>query len=500
MATRESATAPPSSASTTAPAPPVDEDEPYHDENLRPWQHTLISATAPSLLLNTPRPWPVFVCIAVFHLLVLVGVTAYTSIVCPQVPHGMELSTYRTWADVTKAGEFGCLFFVGTLSPGSRIFEIQRTHPEVSIVNTTSGFAVHGITGQDATGRTIIETMGLAPGQLLYLDKTYYVPCVPDPNGDLLTIYKRNTGDTSLKNLWCKNSAPEDWRRDHFVTLDVCTASAAFALQDRTHDVTDRSRPKTFLHENLLFPINYKRRVCPTYLSALVQGVTVTVYSSVMLLVLIMLFSVILGGSKKLAWGARISSDTTITTTPFDLPSTTSNFREIVKLREAMTRVEAQLAAAGERVVTSSGNEGVGGPPRRGDDRTVVDGGAGSTSQQEAPVMQFYPEPGGQIGENLRAARHRAEPVRAGEDQKNSDEDAASQLIREKSDSYGSVDHVADRSEGYTGLRSRANTRTVSSPALPSRAAGGSEGPGGSEGLGWATFATERHDDPERDH
>ena len=62
--------------------------------------------------------------------------------------------------------------------------------------------------------------MGLAPGELLYPGKMYFVPCIPHEGGDFLTIYKKNTGDTNLKNLWCPGHEPDVWRREHFPTLD----------------------------------------------------------------------------------------------------------------------------------------------------------------------------------------------------------------------------------------------------------------------------------------
>ena len=92
----------------------------HYDKDLKPWQHTIILAVLPSLLLNTPRPWPVFVFIVVFHLLMLVGVTWWVYTHCPRSPSNtMELLTYRTWNQVTggdteiREADFGCLRYTG---------------------------------------------------------------------------------------------------------------------------------------------------------------------------------------------------------------------------------------------------------------------------------------------------------------------------------------------------------------------------------------------------
>ena len=60
---------------------------------------------------------------------------------------------------------------------------------------------------------------------------------------------------------------------------------------------------------------------------------TVAAYASLILLVVVILFSVFLGASKRLFLGERISADSTLEAIrPFDLPNASSNFRELVRL------------------------------------------------------------------------------------------------------------------------------------------------------------------------
>ena len=187
---------------------------------------------------------------------------------------------------------------------------------------------------------------------------------------------------------------------------------------------------------------------------------TVTAYASVILVVLVILFSVIFGVSKQLVSGQRISSDvsTIANAKTFDFPNTSSNFRDIVKLRAAVARLEAEDRAEEDRAAGgAAGDDQLGGGGRgRGDEQRTE----GSTTSQGA-VVQYYPEP-------------------AEETQNNSDHDAG--LRGNQSDSHGGIG-VAGRSEDTVvfagGLRSRTNTRNdsteVSSPAL--RASGGSHHP-----------------------
>ena len=137
------------------------------------------------------------------------------------------------------------------------------------------------------------------------------------------------------------------YRAHHFPTLATCK----YGKNDNNIMGTrtgDRVKPKTFLHENFLWPINYAHRVCPTFLSAAVEGLAVTASCMLILLALWMLFSVCSGVSKQLSKGERISSDRATSTAArsFDIfPSTSVNYREILKLRAAVARLEAENRA-----------------------------------------------------------------------------------------------------------------------------------------------------------
>ena len=93
-------------------ARPIGSADVHHDEDLPPWQRTIISAVAPSLLLNIPKPWRAFVCIVIFHLLMLVCVTSYVFLSCPLAKTGaFEFITFRGWDGIThnSNSQFGCL-------------------------------------------------------------------------------------------------------------------------------------------------------------------------------------------------------------------------------------------------------------------------------------------------------------------------------------------------------------------------------------------------------
>ena len=81
--------------------------------------------------------------------------------------------------------------------------------------------------------------MGLASGELVYPDKMFFVPCVPPPNGDFFTIYKRQSGDSSVDNLYCEGFHHDVRRRDHFPSLDYCNDGAG----NVGNYVTARSKP-----------------------------------------------------------------------------------------------------------------------------------------------------------------------------------------------------------------------------------------------------------------
>ena len=131
----------------------------------------------------------------------------------------------------------------------------------------------------------------------------------------------------------------------------------------------------------------------------------------------------------------------------FDFPNSSSNFREIVKLRAAVARWEAEERAEEDRLAGAAAGD----DQLRGGGRGHEQRAEGSTTSQGA-VVQYYPEP-------------------AEETQNNSDHDAG--LRGNQSDSHGGIG-VAGRSEDTVvfagGLRSRTNTRNdfteVSSPAL----------------------------------
>ena len=132
------------------------------------------------------------------------------------------------------------------------------------------------------------------------------------------------------------------WRAQHFPTLATCK----YGKDDNnlTCERCERVKPKTFLHENFLWPINYAHRVCPNFLTAAIEGLAATAFCMFILLALFMLFSVCSGVSKQLSKGERISSDRARSTAArsFDVfPSASANYREIIRLRAAVARLEA---------------------------------------------------------------------------------------------------------------------------------------------------------------
>ena len=56
---------------------------PHHDENLKPYQRALINAVAPSLFVNVPHPWPVFLFFIFTHSALLCGTVWFLLTNCP---------------------------------------------------------------------------------------------------------------------------------------------------------------------------------------------------------------------------------------------------------------------------------------------------------------------------------------------------------------------------------------------------------------------------------
>lgn len=82
---------------------------PHHDESLAPYQRTLISAIAPSLLTNVPRPWPAFLCLVFLHVGLFVGAFIFTQANCQIVPrtrwslgNSLASKTSASWAGMER--------------------------------------------------------------------------------------------------------------------------------------------------------------------------------------------------------------------------------------------------------------------------------------------------------------------------------------------------------------------------------------------------------------
>lgn len=133
-----------------------------------------------------------------------------------------------------------------------------------------------------------------------------------------MKIYRDITGDRDLKNFWCPAWSPEEQKREPWPTVKDC---------EENFGTLDRQARKTFRHDLFVFPIRFVHRICPTTMSAIVQGLTIAVYTSVGLMTLFMICGVCGGYSKKL------SKTSGTLQRAMTFPTPIQNFRDIVELR-----------------------------------------------------------------------------------------------------------------------------------------------------------------------
>lgn len=155
----------------------------------------------------------------------------------------------------------------------------------------------------------------------------------------MLGQYKNATGDYNLEKFWCPNSSPEDVRRDLFPTIDFCGV-----LPNQTEEYTHG----TFLHELVLFPIVYDKKICPTFFAALCAGGSLVLYCGQGFMIFILCIFVLVGMSKRLiipeSDAQRRARAAGGMEDALKFPSPSANFREIKTLRAEMNKQADQMA------------------------------------------------------------------------------------------------------------------------------------------------------------
>ena len=175
----------------------------------------------------------------------------------------------------------------------------------------------------------------------------YFFPCIPRRNSDFVQMWFHATGNTD-KNMtkngfFCENWVPWDptskFSRHFGYPTPFCTNDTA---------PTDRSIVGKVAHEVRAIHINYAERNCPTFLAALTQGITVTAVTSVLFTILYSLLNVLCGCTRRLRQGQSLDWDgvqkDAIDDQPVLFPSTTSNFREVVALKDVVARLQREFA------------------------------------------------------------------------------------------------------------------------------------------------------------
>ena len=112
--------------------------------------------------------------------------------------------------------------------------------------------------------------------------------------------------------------------------------------------VSDRRIVGTVAHEAIVIYINYAENECPTVLTAVTQGITVAAASWVFLIFLYSLLNVLCGCTRRLRrgqsldWGGMQKDG--IDDVPVLLPTATSNFREVVELKDDVADLKTVVA------------------------------------------------------------------------------------------------------------------------------------------------------------
>ena len=314
-----------SSGSSSA-APFVD-DPPAPGEDLAPYQRNIISMCAPSLLFTTTRPWSTFVCFVLLLVLLLVGTTWWLLTHCPEYTRSsFDFMSFRAWKGIVDSGTFSCLYYSGNLDKKPDGFPDPvppSTAPEVLLSNTLR------ITSSNSTPA--------------YHHRLHFFihPCIPQDGSDFVQLYRDATGDTGplARGLFCSGWDPEDpasafsKRFGSAGNLGPCSNIKA---------PSDRSKPGTAMHERGLFIVWYAEFLCPTFLSAGLQGLTLTAAGGIFFVLMHFCYRVAVGMGTRFQRGeALLNSDEAkdeFVRSQAILPNTVGNYRAILELQRAVAR------------------------------------------------------------------------------------------------------------------------------------------------------------------
>ena len=175
----------------------------------------------------------------------------------------------------------------------------------------------------------------------------YFFPCIPRKNSDFVQMWFNATGNTD-KNMtkngfFCDGWLPWDPKSEfskHFgYPTPFCTNDTA---------PTDRSKVGTVSHEAWAVRISYVENNCPSFLAAATQGITVTAVASVLFTILYSLLNVLCGCTRRLRQGQSLDwkgvAKDAIDDMPVLFPSSASNFREVVDLKDAFVDLKDVVA------------------------------------------------------------------------------------------------------------------------------------------------------------
>ena len=175
----------------------------------------------------------------------------------------------------------------------------------------------------------------------------FFFPCTPRRDSDMVQMWRNATGSTepsmTKSGFFCPGWLPWDPKSEFSRHFGYPTP---FCTDDRAP--TDRSIVGTVAHETWVIVINYAERNCPTFLAAATQGITVTAVASVLFIILYALLNVVCGCTRRLRQGQSLDlkgvQKDAIDDMPVLFPSSASNFREVVELKDVVARQQTSLA------------------------------------------------------------------------------------------------------------------------------------------------------------